>query len=198
MVVAVNDISFLWGFDTAYKAKEALIQFGNVALGLKDERVSKVNTEIDIINSEKVSKSLMLAPDYPLIKALLDIKEEDKERFLLILQILTQCGEENQCEDEISIGEYSSKHIAKYRNDFIISLISDKAFEKTVVNGHLNQTEECKIRNLSNEDHKYTYWEELGFREYELNKKHGNRVYYRCGGEKVNVAPETGWKFIFV
>lgn len=191
MVVAVNDISFFWGFDTAYEARKALIQFGNVALGLKDERVSKVNAEIDIINSEKVNKSLMLAPDYPLIKALLDIKEEDRERFLLILQILTQCGEDNECEDEISIDEYTSKHIAKYRNDFLISLISDKAFEDTVVKGCLNQTQECKIKNLSNENHKYTYWDDLGFREYELNKKHGNRVYFRCGGEKVNIAPET-------
>jgi hypothetical protein len=40
-------------------------------------------------------------------------------------------------------------------------------------------------------DHKYIYWEELEFREYELNEKHGNREYYRPGGLKVGIAPET-------
>lgn len=56
---------------------------------------------------------------------------------------------------------------------------------KYVIEGGLNQTELCQIRNLSNEDHKYAYWDELGFREYELNRKHGNREYYRCGGKRV-------------
>ena len=92
MVVAVNDISFMWGFNTPYDARNALIRFGNVALGLKDERVSKVNIEMDIINSHKVRKDTLLAPDYPLIRALLEIREENKEQFLLLLQILTQCG----------------------------------------------------------------------------------------------------------
>lgn len=192
MVVAVNDISFMWGFNTPYDARNALIRFGNVALGLKDERVSKVNIEMDIINSHKVRKDTLLAPDYPLIRALLEIREENKEQFLLLLQILTQCGEEEEpCEDEFVIGTYASQHCARYRNQFVISFASDDIFENDMIEGCLNQTELCQIRNLSNEDHKYTYWDELGFREYELNRKHGNREYYRCGGKKVGIAPET-------
>ena len=167
MVVAVNDISFMWGFNTPYDARNALIRFGNVALGLKDERVSKVNIEMDIINSHKVRKDTLLAPDYPLIRALLEIREENKEQFLLLLQILTQCGEEEEpCEDEFVIGTYASQHCARYRNQFVISLASDDIFENDMIEGCLNQTELCQIRNLSNEDHKYTYWDELGFREY--------------------------------
>lgn len=48
MNVAVNDISFQWGFETPHQAREALIQFVDVALGLRDERVSKVDAEVDI------------------------------------------------------------------------------------------------------------------------------------------------------
>ena len=48
MVIAVNDISFLWGFDTPHQAQKALIQFGCVVLGLRDERVSNVDAKIDI------------------------------------------------------------------------------------------------------------------------------------------------------
>ena len=155
MVVAVNDISFMWGFNTPYDARNALIRFGNVALGLKDERVSKVNIEMDIINSHKVRKDTLLAPDYPLIRALLEIREENKEQFLLLLQILTQCGEEEEpCEDEFVIGTYASQHCARYRNQFVISLASDDIFENDMIEGCLNQTELCQIRNLSNEDHK--------------------------------------------
>lgn len=193
MIIAVNDISFLWGFDTPYHAREALIRFGDVALGLKDERVSKVDAWIDIINSKKVNKGLLLAQDYPLIKALYDIREENMEQFLLILQILTQCGEEEEdtCGDEFVIGEYGSTHCAFHRENFLLSIASDERFEGDTVEGNLNGAEVCVIRNISDETHKYVYWNELGFREYELNQKHGGREYYRSGGKKVGIAPET-------
>ncbi len=192
MIIAVNDISFLWGFDTPYHAREALVRFGDAALGLRDERVSKVNDRIDIINSKNVNKGVLLAPDYPLIKALYEIREENMEQFLLILQILTQCGEEEDTGgDEFVIGEYSSAHCAVHRKNFLLSMASDERFEGDTVEGNLNGGEACVIRNISDETLKYVYWEELGFREYELNPKHGNRVYYRCGGSKVDIAPET-------
>ena len=114
MIIAVNDISFLWGFDTPYHAREALVRFGDAALGLRDERVSKVNDRIDIINSKNVNKGVLLAPDYPLIKALYEIREENMEQFLLILQILTQCGEEEDTGgDEFVIGEYINMYIGR-------------------------------------------------------------------------------------
>lgn len=192
MIVAVNDISFLWGFDTPNNAKKALIRFGDVALGLKDERVSKVNAGIDIVNSKKVNQGLLLAQEYSLIKALYDIREENMEQFLFILQILTQCGEEEDtCKDEFMMGKHSSTHCAFHRKNFLISIVSDERFESETVTGILNKNGKCEIRNISDENHKYLYWDDLGFREYELNKKHGNRVYYRSGGSKVGVAPET-------
>ena len=72
-----------------------------------------------------------------------------------------------------------------------MSLVSDEVFANEKIKGVLNNSIECEIRNIANDEHKYTYWEELGFREYEINKKHGSKVYYRSGGIKVDIAPET-------
>lgn len=191
MIVAVNDISFLWGFESKYEAKQALIHFGNVALGLKDEKVSAVKAEIDIVNSDRVNKALCIAPEYTLINALYEIKESNMEQFLFILQILTQCGEIEDTEEEFIIGQYSSPHCARYRDSFLISIVSHDMFSKNVLQGLLTNKKYCEIRNISDENDKYTYWKELGFREYELNKKHGNWEYIRAGGYKVGIAPET-------
>lgn len=192
MVIAVNDMSFFKGFDTPYAARNALIQFAKVGLGLKDERVSKVHVENNIVNSPEVNKTMMIAPGYTLIQALDDIREENKELFLFVLQMLTLCGEGMpECTDEFSVGNYTSAFCAYHRDDFLISIVSDEAFADDIIKGVLNSCEKCEIKNISNENHKYTYWEELGFREYELNEKHGGREYYRAGGVKVGIAPET-------
>lgn len=192
MIIAVNDMSFFKGFDTPYAARNALIQFAKVGLGLKDERVSKVNMENNIVNSPEVNKSIALAPGYTLIQALDDIKEENRELFVFILQMLTLCGEGMpECTDEFSVGSYTSIYCAYHRDDFLISIVSDEAFADDVIKGVMNNCERCEIKNISDENHKYTYWKELGFREYELNKKHGGRVYYRARGVKVGIAPET-------
>ena len=94
MKVAINDISFLNGFAEIAVARRALIHFGEAALRLRDDRVSKVDTNVDIVNNYKVNKSLKLAPQYTLIKALNDIRSVNMERYLCILQILTMVGEE--------------------------------------------------------------------------------------------------------
>ncbi|MBD5448554.1 MAG: hypothetical protein HDR28_00025 [Lachnospiraceae bacterium] len=57
--------------------------------------------------------------------------------------------------------------------------------------GVLNDRHDCTIRNIAEESHIDIYWEELGFRLYEINPKHGKREYIRAGGEKVGIAPET-------
>lgn len=192
MIIAVNDISFFKGFDTPYAARNALIQFAKVGLGLKDERVSKVKVENNIVNSPEVNKSIVLAPGYTLIQALEDIKEDNKELFVFLLQMLTLCGEGmTECTDVFSVGSYTSTYCAYHRDDFLISIVSDEAFADDVIKGVMNSCERCEIKNISDENHKYTYWKELGFREYELNKKHGSRVYYRARGVKVGMAPET-------
>lgn len=114
------------------------------------------------------------------------------ELFLFIVQMLAQCDEElDKCKDEFAVAGYTSSYCAYHRNDFLLSLISDEVFDGERVKGVLNGSETCEIKNISNDNHKYTYWEQLGFREYELNVKHGNKVYYRAGGIKVEIAPET-------
>lgn len=192
MIIAVNDMSFLKGFDTPYAARKALKQFADVGLGLKDERVSKVNMENNIVNSPAVHKTMMIAPGYTLINALYDIKEENMEQFLFIIQMLALCGEGTvECADEFSAAGCTSTYCAYHRDDFLLSIVSDEAFRQEIIKGVLNGSKQCEIRNISDVNHKYAYWEDLGFREYELNEKHGNKVYYRAGGIKVDIAPET-------
>lgn len=44
----------------------------------------------------------------------------------------------------------------------MISIASNELFQNDTIKGTLNKNEECEIRNISDEDHKYTYWNELG------------------------------------
>lgn len=192
MKIAINDISFLNGFTEISDAQRALMQFATVALRLRDERVSNVDTSIDIVNSYKVNKSLELAPQYPLIRALNDIRSDNMEQYLWVLQILTMVGEETEDDsEEFGLLGYQSKHCAKHKKDFLLSIVSDKLFAQKTIRGTLNDRIDCSIRNIADETHIDLYWEELGFRLYEINPKHGTREYIRSGGEKVGVAPES-------
>ena len=192
MKIAINDISFLKGFGNIGDARRALVQFANVAFQLRDESVSNVDATMDIINSYRVNKSLELVPQYPLIQALNDIKAENRERYLCILQILTMVGEEEEAGlEEFCLPGYRSKHCARYKNDFLLSIVSNEIFADKTVQGKLNGEKDCEIRNIADESHIDLYWEELGFRLYEINPKHGTREYIRAGGERVGIAPES-------
>ncbi len=192
MRIAINDISFFKGFERIDEARKALIQFADVALQLMDARVSNVNASVDIVNSSNVHKALELAPQYSLIEALNDLKSAIGEQYLRVLQILTMRGEE---EDEnagvFCLFGYQSKHCARHKEDFLLSIVSDEKFAKKKVEGTLSDGETCSIRNIADEGHIFFYWEELGFRLYENNPKHGKQEYIRAGGEKVSIAPES-------
>lgn len=154
--------------------------------------MSNVDAPVDIVNSNKVHKALELAPQYSLIEALNDLKSAIGEQYLRVLQILTMRGEE---EDEnagvFCLFGYQSKHCARHKEDFLLSIVSDEKFAKKKVEGTLNGREACGIRNIADVEHIFSYWEELGFRLYENNPKHGKRKYIRAGGEKVSIAPES-------
>lgn len=192
MKVAINDISFLNGFAESSVAKRALLRFAKAAFQLRDERVSNVNTSIDIVNSSEVNKGLELAPQYSLIKALNDIRSDNMEWYLWVLQILTMVGEGGEESlEEFDLLGYRSGHCARYKNDFLLSIVSNEIFGKDTIKGVLDAGSECVIRNIADKEHIELYWEELGFRLYELNPKHGTREYIRSGGEKVGIAPES-------
>lgn len=88
MLIAVNDISFLKGFDTPYTARNALKQFAGVGLGLKDERVSKITMENNIVNSSNVNKMTMIAPGYTLIRHCMILKKQIWNYFYLLYRCL--------------------------------------------------------------------------------------------------------------
>ena len=180
------------GFPEKYHAIVALEEFGDLCLFLKRAEVSEVDTERDIISSSEITKTTRLAEELPLIDALMKIKDRDFEKFRFLISILTKTGETNvEGDDEITIEGISSRHCAIYKEDIFISLKSDKCFDGEYVAGILNGTIPLKLRNLSKEGHAYVYWKELGYREYEVNPKHGAREYIRDGGLTVGIAPET-------
>lgn len=192
MKVAINDIAFMKGFKMPHDAREALVNFANVAMRLRDERISCVNTAVDIVNSNKVNKATELAPQYSLMQALNDIRGICREQYLWMLQMLTMVGEEAETDGErFSLLGFESEHCARYKKDFMLSLISDPIFEQKAIRGILGGKKVCSIRNISDQRHIEFYWEELGFRLYEINPKHGRREYIRTGGRKVGMAPEN-------
>jgi hypothetical protein len=189
MIIAINDISFLHGFENLHDAKMALIEFGEVCLGLKDEKVSKVAWENDIVNSSVVNKSTEIAPGCTLMQALNEIGSENKELFLFILQLLTKCGcDAENYHDTFNVCGIDSSFCACHRNDCLLSIVSNEEFGETVVVGSLNGTDKCRIRNIAHMDHKYTYWDELGQqllncaievnqKLYAVDREHGNRIF---------------------
>lgn len=191
MIIAVNDISFLWGCSNRYAAKEKLEVFSDIICEMKGDKVSNVKIPLNFMSSSCIHKGIQLAPNYTLMQALLEIKQENNERFNYLLYLLTQCGDDEMGEDIFTLGKYESKHIAKYRDYFLISLPVDSVFEDEIVVGVLNGEQKCTIKNLSNKSHLEKFWKELGIRIYELNEKHGKREYTRSGGHQVGEAPET-------
>lgn len=201
MGIAINEISFLHGFESITDAQTALAQFVDIALRLRDERVSNVNTAIDIVNSCKICANLELmkprvieeqGKSYSLIQALNDMKAENREQYLFVLQILTMVGEaEEENAEEFCLLDQRSQFCAIHINDFWLSIVSNEIFAEKVIKGTLNDRQNCEIRNIAKEDHILFYWEELGFRLYEINPKHGTREYMRPGGKMVGIAPES-------
>lgn len=194
MKIAINDIAFMKGFKIPHDAQKALVCFANVAIRLRDERVSRVDTTVDIVNSKNVNKSTELAPQYSLIHALNDIRNGYREQYLWMLQMLTMVGEgegEEETDEKFCLLGFQSEHCARYKEDFLLSLVSDPIFAQKTIQGVLTDNKKHSIRNIADESHIEFYWEELGFLEYEINPKHGRREYIRAGGKKVGIAPES-------
>lgn len=191
MKVAINDLAFLKGFRSKEEARTALLKFGVLVLKLRDGRVSNVDVPLDIVNSSSVNKYLMITEKHSLMQVLNDIAHENRELFISILQILAMVGENVEgSTEEFSACGLRSVHCARNKDNFLLSIVSDQAFAGEIIKGELNGRE-CKIRNIADERHIGIYWEDLGFRLYELNPKHGRCEYVRAGGELVGIAPET-------
>lgn len=192
MIVAINDISFQIQFADRTDAIEALLAFGRLCIRLKKEDVSGVSVPRDIISSTMIHQHIMMAENYSLLDAMKEIQRRDREIFQFLISKLTGQGyAEENIEDEIEILDRKSKHCARFRDEMFISLCSDPVFGQDEVQGKLNGKIEINLRNLAVADHMERYWEQLGYRKYEKNPKHGNRSYIRAGGMLVGIAPET-------
>lgn len=191
MVVAINDVSFKIPFENKVSACCALMDFGNLCLKLQKEEISQVSVPEGIITSPEIHKDLLLAENCTLIDVLKEIRNLDNELFRFLISKLTSTEYANYEEKPLNILNILSKHCSHYKNDFFISLISHETFKLPLIDAFSEEQECIPLKNLSLQEHLYTYWEELGFREYELNPKHGKKEYYRANGMKVGVAPET-------
>lgn len=194
MNIAINDLSFLNGFASKKDAINALNHFCELLKFLKNEKISGVKVPMEIINSPLICSQTIVAPDCSLLDALKEIKREDRDRYLFMLGIFTKRGQPEsilKSEDVFCFHGMESVHCAQYKNEFLISLQSDVDFAQSTLSGTINHIEPVEIRNIADEIHIYKYWEPLGFREYERNRKHGNRVYTRKKGMVVGTAPKT-------
>lgn len=192
MNVAINDISFLIGYESKDEALKALIVFGQLCLRLKKEDISEVSVPRDIISSPAVHKSIELAKNYTLMDALKDIRRENRELFQFLISKLTGTAFlDDYTLDEVEICGITSRHCAQFRNEMFISLSGNDIFLKNEIPAKLNGEREIILCNLSVEEHIDLHWERLGYRKYERNPKHGNRSYIRSGGRSVGIAPES-------
>ncbi len=194
MKIAVNDLSFRKGFPSKKAALEAMESFCFLLEFLRNEKISGVKVPADIINSPYIHLGMSMAADCKLMDILKELKKQNMERYMFLITILNQCGsteKQDATEEQFYFMGMQSQHCARYRKDFLISLMSDVAFAQPFVQGTINGNETVSIRNLAEELHIYQYWEALGYREYERNIKHGNRVYARKTGMLVGQAPKT-------
>lgn len=194
MTIAINDISFHIPFSDRYKAKEAFLIFAEVLACLRDSKVSKVS-DTSIIVCSSINKNLIIAPKYTLLDAVKTLINTNRELALFLLAKLTTQGYEIQPEENFfSLLELQSSFCARHKDDFLLSIISHPVFEKNTITGSINENVQYTIKNIAKIEHIYDYWNDLGFREYELNPKHGKREYIRANGLTVGVAPESDEK----
>lgn len=194
MKIAINDLSFFKCFPSKQTATEAMENFCYVLDFLKNEKISGVKVPADIVNSPDINLTIPMTEECRLSDVLKELKKRDWEKYMFLLTILTARGlteDEEETVDEFFFQEMSSRHCARYREDFLISLVHEDAFNEPVIQGTMKGKGQVSIRNLAEELHIYQYWEELGFRLYERNRKHGNRIYARKNGMIVGVAPRT-------
>lgn len=191
MIIAINDVSFKILFENKTDACHALMDFGNLCLKLQKEEISQVSVPEGIITSPEIHKNILLAENCTLIDVLKEIRNLDNELFRFLISKLTSTEYANYEERPLKILNILSKHCGHYMNDFFISLISHESFKLPLIHAYSEHQECISLKNLSLPEHLYLYWEELGFREYELNPKHGKKEYFRANGMKVGIAPET-------
>lgn len=196
MNIAVNDLSFIKGFQSFEDAVKAVNKFCELLRFLRDEKVSGVEVPMEIRNSNNVHPDMTITPDgYTLRDVLFDIKTKDNNKYLFLITIFTKYTQIKNAygeEDVFVFDEMESKHCARYRNDFLLSLDSGEKFLSPVLNGTINRENPIGIKNIADELHIYQYWEPLGYRRYELNPKHKKmRNYVRNKGMSVGMAPKT-------
>ena len=166
MNIAVNDLSFIKGFQSFDEAVKAVNKFCELLRFLSDEKVSGVKVPMEIRNSYDVHLDMNIASDgYTLRDILFDIKRRDNNKYLFLITILTKYKQIENAYGEDDVFVYNgkeSKHCARYRDDFLISLDSGHEFLSSVLDGTINGESPVSIKNIADELHVYQYWELLG------------------------------------
>lgn len=193
MRVAINDASFMKRFANIESAYNAMMEFCDVCIFLKKEEVSEVDARYDIYSSQMINYSSMLTEKESLIQILNEIKIVDRERFRFLLSIFQKNISEVRA-DMLYLDDIESAHCAYNKDNMFISLKSSESFAKKEIWASDNSGKKTMLKNLSEVKHIWHYWKELGFREYELNPKHGNVEYIRAGGKCVGIAPSSDKK----
>ena len=167
MIAVVNDISFRYPFASLEIAVEKICLFLNICKRIQKEEI----TNIKEIKTGVIDMQREISPGCKLIQLVQGIKDREERTFFL--GILTNRGTYQTAEGEkCEMGGEESYICMQAVNNFLLSLLSNRSFSKTTVEG-ISKGKTVLFRNISQDEHIEFYRKELGIRRYFANiKKH--------------------------
>ena len=167
MIAVVNDVSFEYQFSTIKNAIDYMHRFLDICKRIETEEV----TNIQEIRTGVINTQINIAPDYKLIQLIQEFKEREERSYLL--SILTNRGTyATEGENACLIDGKKSTVCAQAIDNFLISLLSNKIFEQSLIRVTIEQND-VELRNISKCEHLEYYRNELGLRRWSANdKKH--------------------------
>lgn len=167
MIAVINDVSFMYSFETIAMAIEGMHKFLDICIRIKKDEV----TNIQDIKAYYIDSQIEIGPGYKLIQLVQEFKS--REERTLLLSILTNHGSykaPENCNCQIAgkkslISELGAQTI-------LISLLSDQCFSFPILNAEINN-QSIEIKNISKNEHFDIHRFEIGLRKYNANaKKH--------------------------
>lgn len=167
MVAVINDVSFMYSFDTIAMAIEGMHKFLDICIRVKKDEV----TNIKDIRTCYIDSQNEIGPNYKLIQLVQEFKT--REERTLLLSILTNYGNYKASEDcKCQIAGKKSLLCEIGCQTVLISLLSDECFSFPILNVEIDN-KSVEIKNISKDEHFETHRFEIGLRKYSANaEKH--------------------------
>lgn len=178
MKAAINDLSFKRAFPSKQEAIEKVRQWMDICKKIESGEMTAVKK----LYLDNINTSAEIAPDFPLINLIKDFQTRDERSYLI--HLLANLSSPEYEEEVFVWNDENSKICAWAKDDIVVSLESDVAFEQSIIKGEI-ASKQVLIKNISHLKHMNLYAELLGIRCYEPNKKHGRVAYIDTVGRHV-------------